>query len=161
MTGQRSPRGTAQRQSESTGQKRAGGTVQGSDGSTGQRRYGGTAQRPGANDDLCDSYCPSEGLDRLREKVPEVAGLSEIFKVLGDETRTKILFLLAQEELCVCDLAEVLEISLPAVSHHLRLLKALRLVKYRRDGKMVYYSLDDAHILNLIREAQAHFAEGR
>ncbi|TDA70545.1 MAG: ArsR family transcriptional regulator [Clostridia bacterium] len=111
--------------------------------------------------DLCDSFCPSENLNHLRNKVLEVAGLSEIFKVLGDETRTKILYLLAHQELCVCDLASILDMSLPAISHHLRLLKALRLVKYHRDGKMVYYSLDDAHILNLIREAQAHFAEGR
>ena len=120
-----------------------------------------TTQRLRKNNDLCDSFCPSEKVDYLREKALEVAGLSEIFKVLGDETRTKILFLLAQQELCVCDLAAVLEMSLPAVSHHLRLLKALRLVKYRREGKMVYYSLDDGHVLNLIREAQAHFAEGR
>mgnify|MGYP001439337403 FL=1 len=91
----------------------------------------------------------------------EVEGLSELFRVLGDETRTKILYLLAQEKLCVCDLAMILEMTLPAVSHHLRLLKALRLVKYQREGKMVYYSLDDDHILNLIREAQEHFAEGK
>jgi len=113
------------------------------------------------SNDLCDSFCPSDNLDNLKGKVLEVAGLSEIFKVLGDETRTKILYLLAHGELCVCDLASILDMSLPAVSHHLRLLKALRLVKYRREGKMVYYSLDDEHILNLIREAQAHFAEGR
>jgi len=61
----------------------------------------------------------------------------------------------------VCDIVAVLEMSLPAVSHHLRLLKALRLVKYRREGEMVYYSLDDEHILNLVREAQEHFVEGR
>lgn len=113
------------------------------------------------NRDLCDSFCPSNQVETLREKVLEVAGLSEIFKVLGDETRTKILYLLSERDLCVCDIATVLEMSLPAVSHHLRLLKALRLVKYRREGKMVYYSLDDEHILNLIREAQEHFAEGR
>ncbi|MDN5348513.1 MAG: ArsR family transcriptional regulator, lead/cadmium/zinc/bismuth-responsive transcriptional [Clostridia bacterium] len=113
------------------------------------------------NHDLCDTFCPSNQLDRLRDRVLEVAGLSELFRVLGDETRTKILYLLAHQELCVCDLASLLEMSLPAISHHLRLLKALRLVKYRRDGKMVYYSLDDEHILNLIREAQAHFTEGR
>lgn len=114
------------------------------------------------NSDICDSFCPSESnTDGLREKVLEVAGLSELFKVLGDETRTKILYLLAHRKLCVCDIAVILEMSLPAVSHHLRLLKALRLVKYVREGKMVYYSLDDEHILNLIREAQAHFAEER
>lgn len=119
-------------------------------------------QNNGYNGDLCDSFCPSEGdIESLREKTLEVAGLSEIFKVLGDETRTKILYLLAHRELCVCDIALVLEMSLPAISHHLRLLKALRLVKYRRDGKMVYYSLDDEHILNMIRQAQEHFAEER
>ncbi|WP_165859249.1 ArsR/SmtB family transcription factor [Desulfofundulus salinus] len=103
----------------------------------------------------------STAIEDLKGKVLEVAGLSELFKVLGDETRTKILYLLSYRELCVCDLAEILEMSLPAVSHHLRLLKAMRLVKYRREGKMVYYSLDDDHIVNLIREAQAHFAEER
>ncbi|MHB1420353.1 MAG: ArsR/SmtB family transcription factor [Bacillota bacterium] len=120
-----------------------------------------TTQRLGNNNDLCDSFCPSGRADYLRGKMLEVAGLSEIFKVLGDETRTKVLFLLAQQELCVCDLAAVMEMSLPAVSHHLRLLKAMRLVKYHREGNMVYYSLDDEHILNLIHEAQAHFAEER
>jgi DNA-binding transcriptional ArsR family regulator len=115
-----------------------------------------------ANRDLCDEFCPSElSFEDLRQKVVEVSGLSEIFRVLGDETRTKILYLLAQRRLCVCDLATVLEMTLPAVSHHLRLLKALRLVKYSREGKMVFYSLDDEHILNLIHEAQVHFAEER
>ena len=113
------------------------------------------------NNDLCDVFCISDKVEKLREKSLEVAGLSEIFKALGDETRTKILFLLAQERLCVCDLSTILEMSLPAVSHHLRLLRALRLVKYEREGKMVYYSLDDRHILNMIREAQEHFTEGR
>lgn len=116
---------------------------------------------PKGNPDICDNFCPSGvNLVQLKEKVLEVAGLSEIFKVLGDETRTKILYLLAHQTLCVCDIATVLEMSLPAVSHHLRLLKALRLVKYARDGKMVFYSLDDEHILQLIRQAQEHFAEG-
>ena len=113
------------------------------------------------NQDLCDDYCPSVKGEELRAKLTDVEGLSEIFKVLGDETRTKILYLLAQKELCVCDLAAVLEMSMPAISHHLRLLKMLRLVKNRREGKMVYYSLDDDHILNLIREAQEHYAEER
>ena len=114
------------------------------------------------NSDLCDSYCPSEiDVESLRRKAQEVSGLSELFKVLGDETRTKIMYLLAEQQLCVCDLANVMEMTLPAVSHHLRLLKAMRLVKYVREGKMVYYSLDDEHIMNLIREAQEHFAEER
>ncbi|HHU51386.1 MAG TPA: helix-turn-helix transcriptional regulator [Firmicutes bacterium] len=111
--------------------------------------------------DLCEVFCPGSQIEKLKEKASEVEGLSELFRVLGDGTRTKILYLLAQEKLCVCDLAMILEMTLPAVSHHLRLLKALRLVRYQREGKMVYYSLDDEHILNLIREAQEHFAEGK
>ena len=87
--------------------------------------------------------------------------MSEIFKALGDESRTRIVYLLSDRELCVCDLATVLEMSLPAVSHHLRLLKAMRLVKSRRDGKNVYYSLADEHILHIIHEAQEHFTEER
>ncbi|HHW13156.1 MAG TPA: helix-turn-helix transcriptional regulator [Firmicutes bacterium] len=112
------------------------------------------------NPDLCDDFCPS-ALDfaTLRAKAAEVAGLAEVFKVLGDETRTKIVYLLAERPLCVCDLAEILEMTLPAISHHLRLLRAMRLVKYVREGKMVYYSLDDHHIMNLIREAQEHLLE--
>ncbi len=112
--------------------------------------------------DLCEGHCQSGQVDEcLREKVLEVSGLSEIFKVLGDETRTKILYLLAHRTLCVCDLAEILEMTLPAISHHLRLLKAFRLVKYYREGKMVYYTLDDNHIVNMIRQAQEHFLEER
>jgi len=112
------------------------------------------------NRDLCDTFSPSAiDFAAMRVKTAEVNGLAEVFKALGDETRTKILYLLAQQPLCVCDLATILEMTLPAVSHHLRLLKAMRLVKYVRDGKMVYYSLDDDHIMNLIREAQEHLAE--
>src|SRR5690554_6693284 len=119
------------------------------------------AFRPPA--DCCDIYDPSSAETRgaLRARLLEVAGLSELFKVLGDETRTRILYLLSLEELCVCDIAEIMEMSLPAVSHHLRLLKALRLVKYRRDGKQVFYSLDDHHIVALIHMAQEHFEEER
>ncbi len=112
--------------------------------------------------DVCDVFTPSgDKTARLKDRLLEVAGLSEIFKALGDETRTRILYLLSLEELCVCNLAQILDISVPAVSHHLRLLRALRLVKYRREGKTVCYSLDDEHIVNMIRQAQEHFAENR
>ena len=119
--------------------------------------------RPKATSDCCDVYDPSspEAKHALRERLLEVAGLSELFKALGDETRTRILYLLSLQELCVCDIAEIMEMSLPAVSHHLRLLKALRIVKYRREGKQVYYSLDDEHVVELIRLAQEHFQEER
>lgn len=115
----------------------------------------------GFDDDVCESFEPSSAdvLDQLRDRLAEVEGLSQIFRVLADETRTKLIYVLSLKELCVCDLAEVLGISVPAVSHHLRLLRAMRLVKYRRDGKSVYYSLDDHHIITLIRQAQEHFSE--
>ena len=82
--------------------------------------------------------------------------LTEIFKLLGDPTRLKILLALKEEELCVCDLAVLLGVSRSAVSHQLRLLKATRLVKLRREGKIAYYSLDDSHISELIEVAMEH-----
>lgn len=97
--------------------------------------------------------------EKLRDRLLSVSGLSEIFNALGDETRTRIIYLLSLRELCVHDIASVMEMSLPAVSHHLRLLKLLRLVKHRREGRHVYYSLDDDHILDLIRIAKEHYDE--
>ena len=85
--------------------------------------------------------------------------LAEIFKVLSDPLRLKIVMALDREELCVCDIATLVGVSRPAVSHHLRILRHLRLVKYRRDGKIAYYSLDDSHINELIRAAQEHVKE--
>lgn len=115
-----------------------------------------------ATADCCDNFNPSaQTKNDLRERILEVAGLSEVFKVLSDETRTRMLYLLSIQELCVCDIAEIMEMTMPAVSHHLRLLKALRLVKYRRIGKQVYYSLGDDHISQLIGMAQSHYAEER
>ncbi|HEY5616260.1 MAG TPA: metalloregulator ArsR/SmtB family transcription factor [Bacteroidota bacterium] len=88
-----------------------------------------------------------------------VVSLSETFKVLSDPTRLKIVLALAKEELCVFDIAELLDVTESAISHQLRLLKTLRLVKYRKDGKMVFYSLDDEHIEDLIRIGSRHVAE--
>jgi ArsR family transcriptional regulator len=92
---------------------------------------------------------PDRTLDRV----------AETFAVLGDPTRVKIVFALSQKELCVCDLAGLLGLTEPAVSHHLRLLRNLRLVKYRREGKMVYYSLDDDHIEQLLVMGLEHVEE--
>ncbi|MFW5776140.1 MAG: ArsR/SmtB family transcription factor [Spirochaetota bacterium] len=97
----------------------------------------------------------------LRDSLLQVSGLSELFRALADETRTKILFLLSQQELCVCDLAHLLEMTLPAVSHHLRLLKTMRLVRSRRAGKQVFYALDDDHVLALIEVAREHYIDRR
>jgi ArsR family transcriptional regulator, lead/cadmium/zinc/bismuth-responsive transcriptional repressor len=82
--------------------------------------------------------------------------LAEIFKAMGDGTRLKILHALSQEELCVCDLVEVLEVSQSAVSHQLRVLRNLRLVKFRKVGKMAYYSLDDQHVSALLVQGLNH-----
>jgi ArsR family transcriptional regulator len=97
----------------------------------------------------------------LRDSLVAVAGLSELFRALADETRTKILYLLSQQELCVCDLAFLLDMTLPAVSHHLRLLRTMRLVSSRRDGKQVFYTLDDDHVLALIEVAREHYIDQR
>jgi ArsR family transcriptional regulator len=76
--------------------------------------------------------------------------------VFGDPTRLKIVNALLLEEICVCDVAAVLGMSQPAVSHHLKVLKAARLVKYRRDGKQIYYSLDDEHVANIFYQGLMH-----
>jgi len=88
-----------------------------------------------------------------------MALLAETFRVLGDPARAKILFALLQAELCVCDLAEIVGASESAVSHHLRILRALRLVRHRRDGRQVYYSLTDEHIRTLIADGLDHVEE--
>jgi len=86
-------------------------------------------------------------------------GMTETFGVLSDPTRLKIVLALSREELCVCDLAALLGVTESAVSHQLRLLRNLRLVKFHRNGKMAYYSLDDEHIEDLIRVAARHVSE--
>jgi|ERR1041385_1876935 DNA-binding transcriptional ArsR family regulator len=85
--------------------------------------------------------------------------LSETFKILSDPTRLKIVLALTKEELCVCDIAALLSMTDSAISHQIRLLRNHRLVKYRRNGKMAYYSLDDKHIEDLIHIATRHVSE--
>lgn len=82
--------------------------------------------------------------------------LAELFAAMGDPTRVRLIFALSQRELCVCDLAAVLGLSVSAVSHQLRLLRGLRLVKYRREGRLAYYSLDDDHVDTLLRQGLEH-----
>jgi ArsR family transcriptional regulator len=89
----------------------------------------------------------------------EVISLSETFSILADPTRTKIIYALSKEELCVCDIASILSISVSSVSHHLRILRNMRLVKFRKESKMVYYSLDDEHINKLFNEGLKHVRE--
>lgn len=89
----------------------------------------------------------------------EVVALAETFRALGDPTRVRMLDALAHGELCVCDLATLLGLSESAISHQLRLLRALRLVRSRRDGRMVFYTLDDRHIVTLFRQGLRHVQE--
>jgi len=98
----------------------------------------------------------------VQKKLPDdslITELSETFKNLSDFTRLKILLSLAEDELCVCDIAALTGVSVSAISHQLRLLKNNRLVSHRKEGKMVYYSLDDEHINKIVNEASKHCKE--
>lgn len=97
-------------------------------------------------------------LDKLETPLGEekYQKLAEIFKNLGDPTRVKIIHALAQTELCVCDLAELLMMTQSAISHQLRILRNNRLVKYRKEGRTVFYSLDDDHIMFIFKQGLAH-----
>ena len=115
------------------------------------------------DDDVCDLV--QIDLPRVRKiraalVAPDaVEGLAETFSVLGDPTRVRILDALSHGELCVCDLAAVLKLSQSAVSHQLRLLRGLRLVRPRRDGRVVFYSLDDQHIMSIFKQTLQHVEE--
>ena len=89
----------------------------------------------------------------------ELFALEELYRTLGDSTRIRVVSALRAAELCVCDLAEILEMSQSAISHQLRVLRNMRLVKYRREGRKAYYSLDDAHIETLLDVAIEHVRE--
>lgn len=89
----------------------------------------------------------------------ELLAISELYKVFGDPTRIKILFALYESEMCVCDIAALLSMTQSAISHQLRVLKASKLVKFRRDGKEVYYSLDDEHIFKILAQGLEHIKE--
>lgn len=106
--------------------------------------------------DVCELFCYNKSkVNSLKKSLPipaKLTKLTDIFKVLGDSTRTKILLTLSKGELCVCDISHVLGLSLSAVSHQLRLLRSLGLVKYRNKGKMAFYTLDDNHIMKLVGE---------
>lgn len=114
--------------------------------------------------DACDVFhIDPARVARLRAALIEagdVADLAGLFRALGDPTRVRMLDALSHGELCVCDLATLLGLSESAVSHQLRFLRAVRLVRPRRDGRMVYYALDDRHILTLFRQGLRHVQEG-
>ena len=89
----------------------------------------------------------------------QLSALAELFKVFGDYTRIRILYLLFESEVCVCDIAEALSMTQPAISHQLKILKQAGLVKNRREGKSVFYSLADGHVRTIIAQGMEHVAE--
>lgn len=98
----------------------------------------------------------------VKEKMPleeELYELGDFFKLLGDSTRIKILNALSISEMCVCDIAALLEMTQSAISHQLRVLKQGRLVKHRKEGKSVYYSLDDEHVKHIVEQGLTHIME--
>jgi ArsR family transcriptional regulator len=117
----------------------------------------------GTQDDDCDAvHLGAADVLALRQRLrprSSVAALAETFKMLGDTTRVRILDALSCSELCVCDIAGLLGLSDSAVSHQLRLLRGMRLVRPRRAGRMVFYALDDEHIVRLFEEGLRHVQE--
>jgi DNA-binding transcriptional ArsR family regulator len=112
------------------------------------------------NDGICDIQCINENSVRgvrsqmLQDETFQL--ISDNFKVLSDPTRVKILYALIQKEICVCDLAAVLDMTDSAVSHQLRLLRDKDLVKFRKEGKMAYYSISNPHIIEMIKMGSNH-----
>lgn len=112
---------------------------------------------------LCEVNCIHQDVvDAVRKKMPpdvQLYDLAEVFKVFGDTTRIKIISALFEAEMCVCDIACLLEMSQSAISHQLRVLKQAGLVKFAKRGKTVYYSLDDEHIQRILDQGYAHVVE--
>lgn len=113
--------------------------------------------------DRCDCTVIHEDIvNTVRNNMPEegtLYDLAELFKVFGDPTRVKILWALDEAEMCVCDIAVLLNMTQSAISHQLRVLKQARLVKSRKDGKVVYYSLDDEHVKEIFDQGLIHINE--
>lgn len=113
--------------------------------------------------EICEVRCVNPlRVKALAKSVPSLellTQLSDVFQIMSDPNRLKILHCLAESEVCVCDLSAILGMSVSAVSHQLRLLRAMRLVKSRRDGRNVYYELEDEHIVRLMRMALEHERE--
>lgn len=112
--------------------------------------------------ETCETFCyDPEKVARLKQELVGTEGLSLLFKALADDTRVRIALALTKGELCVCDVATLMGISVATASHHLRLLRNMGLARFRKEGKMVFYALDDAHVVTLIDQAMAHFREGK
>lgn len=130
--------------------------------STGQKQKGGFEVAV-SDVECCDFYQVHDDVVKaVKEKMPdedELYELAEIFKVFGDSTRIKILYVLFEQEMCVCDIAQLLNMTQSAISHQLKILKQSRLVKNRREGKAVFYSLADGHVRSIINQGLEHIEE--
>ena len=115
--------------------------------------------------EMCEiTHVHETAVEQVQSRMPDddtICDVAELFKVFGDVTRTKILSALFEAELCVCDISEIVKMSSSAVSHQLRILRQTKIVKSRRSGKEIYYSLDDDHIAKIYRMALEHLNEER
>lgn len=113
--------------------------------------------------ETCEFLCVHQDIvDQVRDNMPqaqELTAMAELFKLFGDPTRLKILCSLSQQELCVCDLSNLIGMTQSAVSHQLRQLKQGRLVKSRREGKTIFYSLSDDHVGTVLAQGMEHISE--
>ena len=113
--------------------------------------------------ECCGYLCVHEDVvAKVKEEMPcdeHLYDLAELFKVFGDSTRIRILYALFESEMCVCDIAQLLGMTQSAISHQLRILKGSKLVKYRREGKTVFYSLADGHVRTIINQGLEHVEE--
>ena len=118
---------------------------------------------------MSDEFCSCDivhdnVIEIVKKKMPQeekLYDLAELFKVFGDTTRVKIISALFEAEMCVCDIAELLSMSQSAISHQLRVLRQARLVKHRKEGKVVFYSLSDEHIKDIFNQGLEHILEPR
>ena len=109
-----------------------------------------------------ESTLHPDRIARSAERLPDedtLFALADLYKIFGDSTRLRILYVLFESELCVCDIAELLGMQVSAISHQLRVLKASRLVKYRKSGKSVFYSLADDHVHTILGQGMEHLSE--
>jgi len=108
-------------------------------------------------EDLCEVFCSDrEKVARIKKQVGATGGMSLMFKALADDTRIKIIYALSLEELCVCDVAGIIGSSVATASHHLRFLRNAGLAGYRREGKLVFYSLKDQCVREMLKAALKH-----
>ena len=114
-------------------------------------------------ENLCEcTVIHSEVVENVKKVLPKdeiIYDIAELFKVFGDSTRIKIITALTEHELCVCDIANIVNTTQSAISHQLRVLKQAKLVKYRKEGKVVYYSLDDEHVSQILQKGREHIEE--